>query len=120
MKVFRCVDAAAGGCQALQLILTGTRLAAARWAGIALACQCALSCPPSYTLYGPPETDAGDVRDVRSYPATLEVEGASEPELRGQLALQYRLCQLSHPGVIRHVAVFPHIFEVNPRLGRPG
>ncbi|KAF8056396.1 MAP3K12 [Scenedesmus sp. PABB004] len=38
-----------------------------------------------------------------------------DTELEGVLSLQYRLCSLSHEHVLRHVAVYPHVYEVVQR-----
>ncbi|WIA14830.1 hypothetical protein OEZ85_001549 [Tetradesmus obliquus] len=35
-----------------------------------------------------------------------------ETELEAVLSLQYRLCSVSHPHVLQHVAVYPHVYEV--------
>lgn len=35
-----------------------------------------------------------------------------ETELEAVLSLQYRLCNISHPHVLQHVAVYPHVYEV--------
>lgn len=45
---------------------------------------------------------------------------ASEAELEAVLSLQYRLCNMSHPHLLQHVAVYPRVYEVSTQCGVRG